>query len=1421
MYLIAKVVQICFANAKKYNLDFRGITLAGPNGEGDLTEEQWEDYTAWLKELIVDYLCLLVGLMLKVLKFSDFSCKSIDTNLTRVREVYDSFQASIPKPAEYETFTPKPPVEGVIREGRRSKQDRNKTGLAAPPSEDQPAESEPAPYITQMAKEYTAPPDALFQDEMRIKTRQLEVSSLKGGYQNSGPMKCLEDLLRYMEAHEGRVTRRLVVSLISSLYDPNNVSRGLMVAIVLAKSALHHLYLDPPEQASKLNKGPPKCVLPDWDVQCPKKAQDLLYKAMRAFYLLKDKKTPRTEQIFHTRAGRLLILMSDASVEMGTAMAYVVTYAWLGGKYTAKPQLCWRNTYTCRKDWTSMPEKESHFVFKSLEMLLQLIPALERAGLTFPPEHIAIVTDSITSLIHARSSVARVFTNKLGFLSGKIQALFYAQGMDPSTNMYFYNQTLEPFPADKISKVKPDISDEGILKLDEEIHDVRWMARHPSTWPISRGIVGKPDLAKVGADLKINGEDLVRVQGELMSTTKIGGGVGQEVTRVDTADQTVMSLDVSPPLNPELTQDIEKRQAFFDPLCARYQKILDTPPTGERIAWQAGKSLCGTLGIVLYWVARVRLRIRRRKNGLSNPKNVLTNSKQSPWCGYLMCDHQWKCKHAKYPKETENTPPLDFGGRSRTDTKPHRRIRDNAPLEVLVCGEKGCMVCDRSRKDRYQTATLALQGISDQEEPSWGQDHLLFTHKQTNLLAHFNWNSALKPALVNRALDVVCSSYPELKSKILGWPIERTHWGNAHLLTTTTGRLVRDTSTISGRELGRPYYRVISGTSELAIAITVQVHDNSHHRGPEAAKHLLELTGIKIPDFGGLIKQVISKCRLCELNRIRRANPSRLLKRKRWGPLDIGTISELNNSSASAYWVCDTVGPMQVLCSSRKCHQKPHVAVFVQLYTKRTIMYLIQDLSVRSMYDALVRLTSTEGRVDLLVCDPASTFKAVATDVGPIEARDDDEALEILGKLSKRMGEKVWIRLLLARYSQGKLNKGIRVRVSPTNQSHLQNQAEKMVERVKLLLSPENVFRMKGKASITEGEAETMLHVVAHMVNNLPTHRLSEGCYFSPNDILACSGRLAINAHFPDMFDQSRVTSPKLEDAIALMEELARKVRANLFTFFLPLLRDDEIRLGKTPEGSGENRTIEDLTPGSVVCDYKEIKNSHSIRGSIARVEVLGKGNRWCIISSLNQQRLKAASTELKETITKCRKHEKRGCHTCIRARIEKERSEEEKKKTDATPLDIRVRRCDELFLIHREPLPGEQRARDPSRGPRGKKDSSRGAEGKRYRIPPLEAEVDLSPAGSYLIAATPQELKRYERELLETEDTPSDGQEEPSDQPPQNRALARAQRRLRIQRSPTPEEEQAGRDVPPPKRGGGRRNLRPAPKRREFFQAH
>ena len=169
------------------------------------------------------------------------------------------------------------------------------------------------------------------------------------------------------------------------------------------------------------------------------------------------------------------------------------------------------------------------------------------------------------------------------------------------------------------------------------------------------------------------------------------------------------------------------------------------------------------------------------------------------------------------------------------------------------------------------------------------------------------------------------------------------------------------------------------------------------------------------------------------------------------------------------------------------------MAVFVQLYIKRVVTILIPKVSVEHMYKALVKLSSREGNIDLMICDPASAFKSLATDTGPIDVRDDEEAIEILSKLSNRQGEKVWERLLMSRYRHGRLNQGITVKISPTNQSHLQNQAERMVGRIKRFLSPENVFQMAGKGTITELEADTLLQILTHLVNNSPTHRLSEG----------------------------------------------------------------------------------------------------------------------------------------------------------------------------------------------------------------------------------------------------------------------------------------------------------------------------------------
>ena len=327
-------------------------------------------------------------------------------------------------------------------------------------------------------------------------------------------------------------------------------------------------------------------------------------------------------------------------------------------------------------------------------------------------------------------------------------------------------------------------------------------------------------------------------------------------------------------------------------------------------------------------------------------------------------------------------------------------------MELFDCGEDLCTLCgDRRDMDKRVVGARALQGIEDVPEPCVGEAHVIYTRAQTERVSHFTWNDSLRPILANGALDQVCSVYPEPKSRMQGWEVHQYHWGNGHQLSTCRGRQVRDVSTIQGRNLGRPFYRVVESNSVLAMKMVNQVHDHSHHRGVEAGKHLLETTGVKIPNLRVTLKGIISQCRVCHLDRVQRANPSRLLKRTKWGPMDIGTISEINQSSASSYWVCDTVGPLHITCPSEKCHNKGNIVIFVQLYVKRVVMQYLPDLSIKTMYDALVKLTSTEGRIELLVCDPASQFKGIATDVSELDMIDNEEAINAINTIAEMRGE--------------------------------------------------------------------------------------------------------------------------------------------------------------------------------------------------------------------------------------------------------------------------------------------------------------------------------------------------------------------------------------------------------------------------------
>ena len=86
-----------------------------------MSSEEWNEYLLWLATVIKEYLPTLSLALLKVLQFSSFRVKAIDTNLDEVRAVHESFYP--PEEEQTNWYTPKPNVMDVRREGIKGSQE--------------------------------------------------------------------------------------------------------------------------------------------------------------------------------------------------------------------------------------------------------------------------------------------------------------------------------------------------------------------------------------------------------------------------------------------------------------------------------------------------------------------------------------------------------------------------------------------------------------------------------------------------------------------------------------------------------------------------------------------------------------------------------------------------------------------------------------------------------------------------------------------------------------------------------------------------------------------------------------------------------------------------------------------------------------------------------------------------------------------------------------------------------------------------------------------------------------------------------------------------------------------------------------------------------------------------------------------------
>ena len=672
----------------------------------------------------------------------------------------------------------------------------------------------------------------------------------------------------------------------------------------------------------------------------------------------------------------------------------------------------------------------------------------------------------------------------------------------------------------------------------------------------------------------------------------------------------------------------------------------------------------------------------------------------SRYCGFKDCrqdlceDSQAKCVHpsSNYGNRLKGMPNQDR-------TLPHRIWRDEVPseisicmpetskyssarkrvvelqraksietMEMIECKKLKCPICSENNIHNHLQALHYLQSL---KAPYKGDKHLQFSKEMVRLVSHFPFSPLWRPFLAIRVMDILAAAYPYEENVINGWHVSHSNISPGLVMSWTYGREVRDAAVASSPTLlGRSFLRVIDPKSKLALSLITQLHDEFHEFSDYAVQNKLDQLKIRMNHLPELLKRVKEECRSignCKKKEIGRAHTRRLSKRREAGPIDIGTISQMSNVAPGSFWVSDTVGPIPVTCSCSGGTIQRHIIIFVQIFIGRCILMMLPNLSIDATYKALVKLSGSEGKITLLVVDPSSAFRAIATDLGPIEVNGDESLPEILTELSKRRGVREWHRILYSRFVNRQTNNSIQVKVSPTNASRQQTKAEGMVAKIKLWFSNMDMFGNHAKASLEDVEFDSQLMIIQCIINNIPSLRLSDTCFFSPNDYLQASGRIILNENFPNIFENGNHSSQKLLKSIKDVSTLATVMKNSLFSFFLPLMQCRSVKAAK--EGRS-GAPIERIKRGAVVVDFLSMKTTHSLRKSLARVELVGKGRRWALISRVIPKN--NGASQLRKELYSCSSHERRGCTKCISKIV----------KNNRNAFELVTRRTDELYLI-------------------------------------------------------------------------------------------------------------------------------------------
>jgi hypothetical protein len=1169
-----------------------------------ISESYCIKYDDFLTEVSKLYLSEVTMALIKVLAFSNFYLKSIDTRDPGLRATLNSDETLL-KPMAVKVPSMERPAACLVHK------ESGKSSRIFKVSEQRRPAVHPSPiYLTQLSRNFHE------DGQLSLKTRHL---SLDTGCKNPNNfVYSAEQFIGYISDHKVKMSKRFLYSISGQFYD--NLGIQLMGPKSAIKVACHTLHSGP----NGTSVG--------WDDLVGPRVEEIILLAVRWYFLAVNQTLSRINLYNYQSAGHLLVAQSDAGACNHAQMHFLVSFINLNGIYRAKTQLLMAKPYVNQTSCRSIPFFELLALVKSIVTTVQLLLWLDSLGIKVIPCNVLILCDAQTVLIQARGRAA-LYTSRISHLVAKITLKLMQGKLCPFRNLYFFHQLKKSFHVDLLTKL-PLASE--IQQTEEKLRDHSWLNSDPSGWDhITRGALpALPDKDLI-QDLELNRDYIEEAEQIIFQFRK----ASKELFKLDSyfEPKVVKCNDSTIQL---LTPAVEV-QPFSQLILRRMSFGLDSTGSAIRI-----------LGRSYFYVKRLQYICRlgtdeKRLVRQRMLKFLLSlREKFSPWCLSVTCNPTLTvrqgsrnvCKDPNHHRVVEDRSCLYLLTEEETiqGGNPRQFLPDRVdPADELPPVTKG--------PEDSATAPAADQPASGTRggiiSPSLDFPTPLAIKAGLDLevqeLVKSPWDSHCETTFEAFVLQFLCCHYRTDQAYSDKVRVYSTELGPDHVTHWSLGRMQRcRADPTNPTNTGRLLVRLIDSNSvlgRLTIAsahVYSDIHQTHGVRHDKSISYLLQ-KGIYFRSPKKCLDNFKRNCQLCIVNKAIVGKDVHQIVRTRAGPSEaLSTLCNAQCNINSA--IVDLCGPFRITCITTTCTVKVWVLVLVN-DLGRLSLTVLRDYSSQATLEALLTYSNNFGSLQFLASDDGAHFLPFHSTVSPLET--DFKPPEGLNK--------TWAKLL-----EGSAQRRLRQAAGSSFRKYVAGRhscvaaAERLVHFIKVFLTKCHLF----KRSFPNRKPNMDLLMFQYFLSKIQRLANSRPLFIHKNMILgvediAVTSQLAAphtgssgltvqpgSLNVPDDPSAGTLSDPELfTRRLDQMQEMTNSLMVDLAHHLSPLLLETEPVHKTNKDGPLDIH----LTAGDIILDKRNLINTGNLTGSMGRIQVMSEDCRWCLITRVKPSILSNEASRL------------------------------------------------------------------------------------------------------------------------------------------------------------------------------------------------